>query len=324
MLSRTSSASAIVGFASLLVLLGACGGDPGAPIPSPAAATDPPAATPDVPASPPGTTPPPASPTVMLSTTVEGTGRVVSQPAGIDCPGQCSMKVAPGTHVTLTASAAEGWRLDQWRGGCSGTGACSVVVGADTSVTGALSLLDPRWDPSVGAADCTAAWGNAGDKLSPCDTVKDDYVVVHKSKRNVALCKSGKLVKNLRSALGSKPVGDKSKEGDGKTPEGVFYVPRVLPNSSFYKAFLISYPSLDAASRGFAAGLISSSVRTQIQNAHASCTEPPQNTPLGGEIEVYGNGSGEDWTSGCVALEDKDVDVLWSAIGAGDSIVIIP
>jgi hypothetical protein len=320
MLSRTSFTS----LATLLFFLAACGGDPGSPIPSPSVAQSPTDPTPAAPTSPPGTTPPPTPGTLTLTTTVEGTGRVVSQPAGIDCPGQCTMKVAPGAHVTLTASAAEGWRFDQWRGACSGTGTCALVVSADTSVTGALSLLDARWDPSVGAADCTAAWGNAGDKLSPCDTVKDDYVVVHKSKRNVALCKSGKLVKNLRAGLGSKPVGDKSKEGDGKTPEGVFYVPRLVPNSSFYKAFLISYPSLDAAARGYASGLITAAARSQIQSAHAACVEPPQNTALGGDIELIGNGSSEDWTPGHVALDDADIDVVWASIGVNDSIVIIP
>ena len=317
-LSRSSTLTSLAA-----ALLFACGGDPGAPIPA-AAVTEAAPASPasPAPASPDGT--PAVSGTVALTISVEGTGRVVSQPAGVDCPGKCTMKVAPGTSVALAATAAEGWRLDAWRGACSGSGGCTVVVAADSSVTSALSLVDARWDPAVGAADCTAAWGNGGDKLSPCDTVKDDYVVVHKSTRNVALCKSGKLVKNLRAGLGSKPVGDKVKQGDGRTPEGVFYVPRLVPNSSFYKAFLISYPSIDAASRGFAGGLISSSVRSQIQSAHSACVEPPQDTALGGDIELIGNGSSEDWTAGHVALEDKDIDVLWASIGVGDSIVILP
>jgi hypothetical protein len=319
MTSRIFSTSAFTVLAALLA--SACGGDPGSPIPSPAAVEAPAASGSDAPASSPDTG---TASGLTLTATVEGTGRVLSQPAGIDCPGQCTMKVAPGTTVTLTANAAEGWRIDGWRGACSGSGSCSVVVSADTAVTGALSQIDARWDPAVGAADCVAAWGNGGDKLSPCDTVKDDYVVVHKSKRNVALCKSGKLVKNLRAGLGSKPVGDKAKEGDGKTPEGVFYVPRLVPHSSFYKAFLISYPSLDAANRGVAAGLVSSNVRTQIQSAQAACVEPPQSTALGGDIELYGNGSSEDWTSGPVALDDSGIDVLWSSIGVGDSIVIVP
>ena len=320
LLSRTLSPSVVTGLAALLVF--ACGGDPGSPI----AATSVGEAPPSAPDSPVAGDPSSASASgnVALTIVVEGTGRVVSQPAGIDCPGQCTANLPPGTRVALLATAAEGWRLDAWRGACSGAGSCSFVVASDMTVTSTLAQLDTRWDPAVGAADCTSAWGNAGDKLSPCDTVKDDYVVVHKSKRNVALCKSGKLVKNFRSGLGSKPAGDKSKEGDGRTPEGVFYVPRLLPNSSFHKAFLLSYPSVDAATRGLSDGLITSNVRSQIQSAHAACVEPPQTTALGGDIELYGHGSGEDWTSGCIALENGDIDTLWGSIGVKDTIVVVP
>lgn len=222
------------------------------------------------------------------------------------------------------STPAEGWRLDSWGGACSGSGTCSVVVTADTSVTTALALLDARWDPAVGAPDCAAAWGAGGEKLSPCDTVKDDYVVVHKGKRNAALCNSGKLVKNLRSGLGSKPSGAKQKEGDGKTPEGVFFVPRLIPNSSFYKALGLSYPSIDDAARGVTSGLITASQRSQIESAHAACVEPPQNTALGGDLEVHGNGGDKDWTAGDIALDDPSMDLLWSSVGVGDSIVIVP
>ncbi|MDB4937220.1 MAG: hypothetical protein JWP87_4192, partial [Labilithrix sp.] len=189
---------------------------------------------------------------------------------------------------------------------------------------GGETNMDIRWDPSVGAADCAAAWGAHGEKLSSCDTVKDDYVVVRKSKRNVALCKSGSLVKNLRSGLGFAPTGDKVKQGDGKTPEGVFYVPRLVPSSTYYKAFLLSYPSVEDAARGVNAGLITQNQRSQIESAHAACVEPPQDTMLGGDLELHGNGSSADWTAGCVALDDSGIDLLWSSIGVGDTIVVLP
>jgi hypothetical protein len=266
----------------------------------------------------------PAPGTVLLTVTVEGTGQVVSQPAGISCPGQCSAHFMPGANVTLSSTPAEGWKLDAWKGACSGAGSCALTLAKDTSVTSKLALLDARWDPSVGIADCAAAWGVAGEKLSPCDTVKDDYVVVHKSTRNVALCNAGKLVQNMRSGLGTTPSGAKVQLGDGKTPEGVFFVPRLIPDSTFYKAFLISYPSLADATRGLSSGLISSAQRQQIQSAHAACVEPPQDTPLGGNIELQGNGGDRDWTSGNVALDDPNVDTLWAHIGVGDSIVVVP
>jgi hypothetical protein len=311
--------------------IAACSGDPGVSIPDSSKTTTAAPPSGDAPAAP--TTPPPAAGgdmtapapgTVLLTVTVEGTGQVVSQPAGISCPGQCSAHFMPGANVTLSSTPAEGWKLDAWKGACSGAGSCALTLAKDTSVTSKLALLDARWDPSVGIADCAAAWGVAGEKLSPCDTVKDDYVVVHKSTRNVALCNAGKLVQNMRSGLGTTPSGAKVQLGDGKTPEGVFFVPRLIPDSTFYKAFLISYPSLADATRGLSSGLISSAQRQQIQSAHAACVEPPQDTPLGGNIELQGNGGDRDWTSGNVALDDPNVDTLWAHIGVGDSIVVVP
>lgn len=330
-LSRTVARTLSLFLLSSVAALAACSGDPGVTIPDGTKATVAPPAG-DAPATP--TTPAPAAGgdtstapmagSVLLTVTVEGTGQVVSQPAGIACPGQCSARFMPGASVTLSSTPAEGWKLDSWKGACTGASSCALTLAADTSVTSKLALLDARWDPSVGVADCAAAWGVAGEKLSPCDTMKDDYVVAHKSTRNVALCNAGKLVKNMRSGLGNAPTGAKLQLGDGKTPEGVYFVPRLVPDSTYYKAFLISYPSLADATRGLASGVITSNQRQQIQSAHAACVEPPQDTPLGGGIELQGNGGDRDWTAGNVALDDPSVDTLWAHIGVGDTIVVVP
>jgi hypothetical protein len=260
---------------------------------------------------------------LTLNVAVDGTGVVRSEPAGIACPGKCSAMFAREAAVTLTVEAAEGWELDTFTGSCTGA-SCALTMGDDRTVKAKLSLLDPRWDPAVGSADCASAWGKGGEKLSPCDKTPDDYVVVHKSKRNTALCKSGKLVRNFRSGLGFAPAGSKEKEGDGKTPEGVFFVPRLIPDSTHHRAFLLSYPSRDDATRGFTAGLVSSYERSQIVSAHEACKEPPQYTSLGGLLEILGGGSEDDWTAGSVALGDADIDEMWKVIGIGDTVVVLP
>jgi murein L,D-transpeptidase YafK len=168
------------------------------------------------------------------------------------------------------------------------------------------------------------AWGTAGSGLSPCDTTKDDYIVVRKSARNLALCRSGMLVANFQAGLGFAPTGDKVQEGDGKTPEGVFYVASLVPNSSYYKAFLISYPDAADAARGLAAGLITQAQHTAITQAQANCTVPPQTTQLGSYLEVHGNGGTSDWTLGCVAIANTGIDQLWAALGVRDTIVVLP
>jgi murein L,D-transpeptidase YafK len=176
----------------------------------------------------------------------------------------------------------------------------------------------------VGASDCMVAWGTAGSGLSPCDTVKDDYIVVHKSARNLALCNSGTLVANYQAGLGFAPTGDKVQEGDGKTPEGVFYAANLLPNSSYYKAFLLSYPDSADAARGLSSGLITQAQKTAIDTAQANCTIPPQTTQLGSYVEVHGRGGTSDWTLGCVAIADTGIDALWAAIELNDTIVVLP
>lgn len=180
------------------------------------------------------------------------------------------------------------------------------------------------WNPAVGAGDCTSAWGTGGSGLSPCDATKDDYVVLRKSARNLALCKSGALVANYRMGLGFAPVGDKQVEGDGKTPEGVFYAAQLVPTSDYYLAFVVSYPDAGDAARGLSAGLITQAQKTAIETAQSQCKLPPQTTALGSWIELHGEGGESDWTLGCAAIDNSAMDVVWAALGLRDTIVILP
>ena len=160
--------------------------------------------------------------------------------------------------------------------------------------------------------------------FSPCDSVPDDYIVVRKSARNMAFCHNGSLVSNFNVGLGFSPFGDKEWEGDGKTPEGVFYVTARIPASSYYKAFLVSYPDAGDAQRGLDEDRISAAQSNAILNAQATCGTPPQQTQLGGLIEVHGLGGGSDWTWGCVAIENTEIDALWAQLQDRDTIVILP
>ncbi len=187
----------------------------------------------------------------------------------------------------------------------------------------------PIWDSSVGAQDCADAWqGLNGSGLSACDTTADNYVVVRKSVRNLALCNSGGLAytgSNFWVGLGN-PMGDKEQRGDARTPEGIFYVAALVPGSSYYLALLLSYPDSDDAERGYNAGLISLAERDDIQASQTSCGYPDQGTDLGGLIEIHGEGGGVygDWTLGCIAIENDEMDEVWSRMGVGDTIVVLP
>jgi hypothetical protein len=177
------------------------------------------------------------------------------------------------------------------------------------------------WDPSVAAGDCASAWAGG---LSPCDAVGDDYVVANKGARNMALCQGGQEVASFHMGLGFAPTGDKLVEGDGKTPEGSFYVAQLVPDSQYYKAFLLSYPDAGDAAWGYGQGLISAADKSSIESAQSSCLTPPQTTALGSYIEIHGEGGGQDWTWGCLAIENFELDQIWAVLTPGDTIVVKP
>ena len=125
-------------------------------------------------------------------------------------------------------------------------------------------------------------------------------------------------------ALGLSPLGDKVREGDRRTPEGNFYIFTKNDKSSFYLSLGISYPNAAHAERGLRDGLISKSQYDTILAALGALKAPPQNTKLGGDIYIHGNGSGSDWTWGCVALENADIRELFNLVGVGTPVTIKP
>ena len=178
-----------------------------------------------------------------------------------------------------------------------------------------------RYQPESSAADCLKIWEQG---LSPCDTTPDTYVVIRKGSRSLAWCESGRLMKVFETGLGFSPEGDKEREGDGRTPVGTFYIPRRVPASQFYRAFLISYPDSKDAEQALKRGSISRWQHQSIVKAHEECREPPQRTSLGGLIEIHGEGGKSDWTLGCIAIDNPAVDKLWRTLDVGDSVVILP
>jgi len=96
--------------------------------------------------------------------------------------------------------------------------------------------------------------------------------------------------------LGLNPVDDKKRQGDRATPEGEFYIFTKNNKSTYYLSLGISYPNVEDAERGLRDGLISRAQHDAIVKAIRSKTAPPQNTELGGDIYIHGNGASSDWT----------------------------
>lgn len=140
---------------------------------------------------------------------------------------------------------------------------------------------------------------------------KADFVLVEKSKNLLTLFKNEKVIGTYHVVFGGNPVGHKQQEGDNKTPEGRYILDSKNANSSYYKAFHISYPNA-----------------TDIANAKA------KGVSAGGAIMVHGqkNGFGwaematqkTNWTLGCIALTNGDMDILWKKINVPTTIEIKP
>ena len=130
---------------------------------------------------------------------------------------------------------------------------------------------------------------------------------VRKSARQLELVGSGRVLKSYNIRLGRKPSGAKRVEGDGKTPEGLYKIDRRNPASRYHLSLGISYPN-----------------QNDIMAAQAMRKSP------GGDIVIHGQPNGlmqtlqRDWTIGCVALANLDIEELWQVIEVGIPILIIP
>lgn len=152
--------------------------------------------------------------------------------------------------------------------------------------------------------------------------LKDPRIIVTKSTRRLELISDGVVVRTYRIGLGLNPVDDKRRQGDRATPEGEFYVFTRNDKSAYYLSLGISYPNIEDAERGLRDGLISRAQHDAIVKAIKRKTKPPQNTALGGDIYIHGNGARSDWTWGCVALENEDIRELFDAVPVGTLVTI--
>ncbi len=138
-----------------------------------------------------------------------------------------------------------------------------------------------------------------------------DKLIVYKHERKLVLLSEGKELKSYRVALGGQPVGPKQRQGDHRTPEGLYILDSRNPKSQFYKAFHISYPSAK-----------------DIAAARKQGVSPGGNIMLHGLPKEYAwvgkAQSLHDWTDGCIAVTDEEMDELWKLVRVGTPIDIKP
>jgi murein L,D-transpeptidase YafK len=141
--------------------------------------------------------------------------------------------------------------------------------------------------------------------------VRADRVLVRKAARRLVLMRQGRVLKSYRMALGGQPGRPKECEGDQRTPEGKYVIDRRNPRSAFHLSLHISYPDQADVSRAAERGV----------------------SP-GGDVMIHGlrNGYGwlgplhrlRDWTTGCIAVTNLEIEEIWNAVPDGTEIEIVP
>lgn len=149
-------------------------------------------------------------------------------------------------------------------------------------------------------------------------------IVVRKAARRLTLFSGGEAVRVYTVVLGFAPEGDKVRQGDGRTPEGTFYVCVKNDKSNFYLSLGLTYPDAEDAARGLGDGLITRRQHDRIVRAAARKARPPWDTALGGEIFIHGGGASSDWTVGCVALDNAHIKELFDSVPMGTPVRIEP
>jgi murein L,D-transpeptidase YafK len=147
-------------------------------------------------------------------------------------------------------------------------------------------------------------------------------IVVSKSARTLEY-DDGDAWRLFPIGLGSVPIGPKRRQGDRRTPEGVYRVTQRNSHSQYYLSLGISYPNDADAEQGLRAGIISKREHDAIHAANRDGRPPPQGTRLGGNIFIHGRGAGADWTWGCIALDDADMKFLFEHVRVGDKVTIL-
>jgi murein L,D-transpeptidase YafK len=143
------------------------------------------------------------------------------------------------------------------------------------------------------------------------DGVRTDKVLVNKGQRKLYLMHEGKILKWYWIALGRNPVGAKTQRGDGRTPEGTYYVVNRNAHSTFYRSLTLSYPN---------------------QKDRQQALQAKQDPGRGIEIHALPDGfepTGPgarmiDWTEGCIAVTNEDMDEIWARVNIGTTVEIRP
>ncbi len=157
-------------------------------------------------------------------------------------------------------------------------------------------------------------------------------IEINKTKQELIVKNDDAVVKRYRASYGQGGKGTKLKQGDEKTPVGIYKITEFKSDSKFHYFMQLDYPNLLDAWSGYKNKIISASEFKSIASAYKNKKKPPQNTILGGYIGIHGLGIENDeklmihettnWTKGCIALTNADIMDLRKYVIIGTRVVI--
>jgi len=136
-----------------------------------------------------------------------------------------------------------------------------------------------------------------------------DQIVVYKSQRRLVLMQDGQVLKAYHVALGRRPVGPKLFEGDFRTPEGRYYIDYRVRNSGYHRALHISYPN-----------------DRDLERSDILHADPGGAIMIHGQPTLHGKvlRRAGDWTAGCIAVKNAEIQEIWAMVPDGTPIDILP
>lgn len=164
----------------------------------------------------------------------------------------------------------------------------------------------------------------------PSSAVSNVWILVSRANKTLYVYRGTELYRKYAADFGYNDFADKERRGSSlepdhwRTPVGAFFVAGKNPRSQYYKALVLNYPTARHAERGLRSRLISEAQYDAIVRAEEEFRMPPMNTLLGGWIEIHGHGTGAriNWTQGCVAIQDRQMDEIWSLTHVGTPVYI--
>ncbi len=180
-------------------------------------------------------------------------------------------------------------------------------MGAQGAAPNAAALVTRRGLLAMGLGAASLAALPAHGSTEPMPRApRANHIVVSKPLRVLELRRDKEILRRYRINLGFAPLGHKERSGDGRTPEGLYWIDRRNPRSEYYLSIGINYPNAE-----------------DIARARAMNVDPGGDIFIHGEPMRHSKRSRKDWTAGCIAVTNAEIEEIWSLTPTGVPVTIL-